>query len=459
MDLEDKDLGLNDFSPDDDISSEITTNEEAPDRIIDSGSEERTDVSEPHSQRRTREGERSFHNAKRRPQDGSRRRQDPQRRSADGAQRRKRPQDSKDNSNKKVKKKGWSKKKKAILIASIVIGFLLIVIAVIVGVIFHYINMIDIVTDDEDNFSLLDSIEPEERDKKNSLPDSPEEDKRALEEAIRKNLEENEKELMSDDNVINILLIGCDARSKSGRGRSDSMILMSINKNTKKVVLTSFLRDTWVSIPGVGSQRLNAAYVFGGPKLLVKTMQKNFGIRIDKYIRVNFYSFIEAIDAVGGVDINVTEEELEYLNEYARHENKLLGKDPDKDEVKNTGKQTLNGVQALAYSRIRYVGTDFARTQRQRNVLEELFRKAKSLSLLELNDFLETVLPNITTNLEKGEIFSLVLHASEYLGYERTQQSIPNLRSFKNMIIDGMMLLGIDFEKYKAELKKSIYGE
>lgn len=361
--------------------------------------------------------------------------------------------------NEKIKKKGWSKKKKAILIAAIIIGFLLIVIGVIVGIIYHYINMIDVVTDDEDSFEILSSIEPEERDIKNSKPDSPEADKKALEEALRKNLEENEKELMSDDNVINILLIGCDARSKSARGRSDSMILMSINKNTKKIVMTSFLRDTWVSIPGVGSQRLNAAYVFGGPQLLIKTIKANFGIRVDKYARVNFYSFIDAIDSIGGVDINVTDEELEYLNEYVSHENGLLGRDKQKDHLPESGKYTLNGVQALAYARIRYVGTDFARTQRQRTVMNEIFRKAKALSLSELNDFLEKVLPNVTTNLEKGEIFSMILHANDYLSYERTEMSIPNLSSFKNMIIDGMMVLGIDFDKYKADLKKNIYGE
>ncbi len=364
-------------------------------------------------------------------------------------------------SGKKAKKKGWSKKKKAILIASIIIGFLLIVIGVIVAVIYHYINMIDVVTGDDDSYEILSisSLPPDERDLKNSLPDSPEADKKALEEAMRKNLEKNAKELVSDDNVLNILLIGCDARSKTGRGRSDSMILLSINKNTKRVIMTSFLRDTWVEIPGVGPQRLNAAYFFGGPNLLMKTIEQNFHIRIDKYARVNFFSFIDAIDEIGGVTINVTDEELEYLNDYVKHEDGLLGKDPSADLLSDSGKHTLNGVQALAYARIRYVGTDFARTQRQRTVMEEMFKKAKGMSLTELDGFLEKVLPNVTTNLEKGEIFSLILHASEYLDYERTDQSIPNLGSFKNMVIDGMMVLGIDFEKYSKELKESIYGK
>ena len=436
-----------------DFSNEITNNKEPSHKVGD------------HEKRPVRRGANGEHRRpNRRPEHGPNRRPSGDRKRdlqhSQGAPDRVRRGDQKKRpaqGGKKIKKKGWSKKKKAILIASIVIGFLLIVIGIIVGVIYHYINMIDIVTDDE-SFELLSSIEPDERDKNHSLPDSPEEDKKALEEALRRNLEENEKELMSDDNVFNILLIGCDARSKSGRGRSDSMILLSINKEKEKVVMTSFLRDTWVSIPDVGPQRLNAAYVFGGPKLLIRTIQSNFGIRIDKYARVNFYSFMEAIDAIGGVDIEVTDEELEYLNDYSRHQNKLLGLDTEKDILQKAGKYTLNGVQALAYARIRYVGTDFARTQRQRTVMNEIFRKAKNLSLTELNDFLEKVLPNVTTNLEKGEIFSMILHASSYLSYERTEQSIPNLRSFKNMVIDGMMVLGIDFDKYKAELKQSIYG-
>ena len=413
----------------------------------------------PHGERRSRPDGESRHSG-----DGQRRRrpQGERRPSSQGERKRRPNEDERRKSGTsykgKGKKKKWSKKKKGLLIAIVIISFLLIILGSILALIYHYINMIDIVSDDDDNFEILTSIPPDENDLKNSKPDSPEDEKRALEEAIRKNMLENAEELVSDDNVLNILLIGCDARSKTGRGRSDSMILLSINKNTKKVIMTSFLRDTWVNIPGVGNQRLNAAYYFGGPKLLIKTMESNFHIRIDKYVRVNFYSFIDTVDAIDGVDIDVTEEELEYLNDYVKHENKLLGNNENDNLVKKTGKQTLNGIQALAYARIRYVGTDFARTQRQRTVMNEIFRKAKKLSLTEMNDFLEKVLPNVTTNLEKGQIFSLILNASDYLSYERSDQSIPNLGSFKNMVIDGMMVLGIDFEKYNAELKESIYG-
>ena len=352
----------------------------------------------------------------------------------------------------------WTKKKKAIIISSIIIAALLLVAGVIIFIVYRYINMMNIVSDDE-SVELLSSIPVDSEDLASSRAESPEADKKALEDAVRKNLEAGAKELTSDDNVLNILLIGCDGRSNEELGRSDSMILVSINKNTKKIIMTSFLRDTWVEIPGVGQNRVNAAYAFGGPKLLIQTLEDNFHIRIDKYVRVNFYSFIDAIDALGGVEINVTEEEVYHVNLNSIEEYKLLGQTVDKSkDIKKAGLQTLDGVHALAYARIRAIGTDFARTERQRTVMEQLFKKAQNMSLSEKNDFLERVLPNITTNLEKGQIFSLILNASDYLTYERIQMSIPNLDSVTNLVIDGMYVLGIDFDKYTADLKKTIYG-
>lgn len=378
----------------------------------------------PHGERRDQ------HNAQRRPRPRS---------ESDNQERRPRP--ASDNK----KKKGWSKKKKGLLIAIIIIAFLLIALGVVIAIVFHYINLIEFKKDSD--YEIYDSIAPE--DGNVVYPNSPQDEIDDLEAKIRKNLEKNAKELKSDDNVLNILLIGTDSRNPSvDRGRSDSMILVSVNKKTEKVIMTSFLRDTWVQIPDIGPQRLNAAYAFGGPPLLVKTMQANFGIRIDKYVTINFNSFKDTIDTIGGVDIRVTDEEVPYINSGAKNSEKL----------KQGGKYTLNGEQALAYSRIRYIGTDFGRTQRQRTVMDEIFRKTKGMSLSELSDFLEKILPNVSTNFEKSEIFWLLLKVSDYLSYPRTEQSIPNTGSFKNMVIDGMMVLGIDFEKYNKELKESIYG-
>ena len=353
----------------------------------------------------------------------------------------------------------WTKKKKAIVISSIIIAALLLVAGVIAFIIYRYVNMMNIVSDSEEDNRLVSSIAPDPEDLKSSLVDSPEDKKKALEEAVRKNLEAGATEFMSDDNVLNILLIGCDGRDKDDeRGRSDSMILVSLNKNNKKLVMTSFLRDTWVEIPGVGQNRLNAAYAFGGRKLLIETIETNFHIRIDKYARVTFYSFIDTIDTLGGVEIDVQQDEIQYINSYAAEENRLIGKPADADKVTKPGKQVLNGVLALGYSRIRYIGTDFERAHRQRIVMEEIFKKAEKLSLFEKNDLLEKILPNVTTNLEKGQVFSLILNSSDYLKYTRTQQSIPDLASFEGVTINGMAVLQIDFDRYTKQLKDTIYG-
>lgn len=324
------------------------------------------------------------------------------------------------------------------------IGILLIVLGIIIAAIFHYINLMDFKKDSD--YELYDSITPDDG---NIIKiNSPQEEIDEYEKMLRKNLEKNSKELVSDDNVLNFLLVGTDSRGLNDRGRSDSMILVSLNKKTKKVVMTSFLRDTWVEIPDIGPQRLNAAYAYGGPPLLAKTIQANLGIRIDRYVTISFKSFKRVIDSIGGVDIRVTDEEIPYINKAVK----------DGEKIKQGGKYTLNGAQALAYSRIRYIGTDFARTQRQRIVMDEIFRKLKGRKLSEMMDFLEEVLPNVSTNFEKGEVFWLVLRITEYLDYPREEQSIPNKSSYIDMVNDGMMVIGIDFDKYCKELKESIYG-
>lgn len=408
--------------------------------------------------RRRPEGENLRERPRRRP-DGEENRQRPRRRPEGenlGERPRRRPDDGQRGENDrrrpgaapgaKAKKKGWSKKKKGIVIAAIIIGVLVLVIGVLVAIIYRYINMMDFKNDSE--YEIYDSIPSEIGD--GTMSDSPEEKKKSLEDALRANLEKNAKEIKSDKDVINVLLIGTDSRTESDRGRSDTMILMSLNKKNKKVIMTSFLRDTWVNIPDIGPQRLNAAYAFGGPPLLMKTIQANFGVEVDKYAMINFGAFREIIDTLGGVEINVKEAEIPSINAGAKESGTAA--------ITKPGKYNLDGAQALAYARIRKIDSDFQRTQRQRTVMEQVFKKAKALSLSELNDFLEKILPSITTNLEKSEIFWMVLKASDYLGYERMQQSIPNTGSFENLVIDGMMVLGIDYEKYTKELQESIYG-
>ena len=276
------------------------------------------------------------------------------------------------------------------------------------------------------------------------------------------NNEENTGRKESDtedaiDDIFNILVIGCDSRKKGGVGRSDAMILFSVNEATEKIHMTSIMRDSYVSIPGKGNNRINAAYAFGGGNLLLDTIETNFGVDVDKYVSFDFYSFIDIVDSIGGIEIEVTEAEIPVLNSYVKELNKLNGRKEDTYYVKESGLQHLNGTQALGYARIRYAGDgDFERTNRQRIVIAKVLEKAKTLNVLEINDLLNTFLPQIKTNLSQEEILSLLLKALEYLQYDLESHRLPVDDSWKYMRVNGMSVLGIDVEKNQKALKEFI---
>lgn len=262
-----------------------------------------------------------------------------------------------------------------------------------------------------------------------------------------------------DKDVANILLIGTDARQGDSNPRSDSMILFSINQRTKEIVATSLLRDIYLEIPGYGGNRLNAAYAFGGPFLLMDTVEKNFGVKVDQYISVDFAGFVRVIDAAGGVDIDVSEEERGVANNYIRAVNKELGSAEDDSLISSAGKQHLNGRQALGYARVRYVGNgDFDRTDRQREVLEQVLQKATHSDLGQLSALLDAALPQVTTNLSKGQVLSLILRIPTYRKYTWDSYAVPMDGAFTYTTIRGMSVLDIDFDKCTAQMQKRIYG-
>lgn len=302
------------------------------------------------------------------------------------------------------------------------------------------------------------TLDSQEED--SNLPDSPEDKINSLEEEIRKNMEKNSTPISYDKDVFQVLLIGSDNRDIEGSGRSDAMILVSVNKKSKKIVATSFLRDIYLKIPGKNSNRLNAAYAYGGAELLMDTIGQNFKIELNKYASIDFYSFINVVDAVGGVTLEVTKEDIPVINDYVRELNKLTDQEEEKDVLTSPGTLLLNGKQALAYSRNRYVGNgDFSRTEKQRQVLEQIFEKVKGLNLLELKDLFDVVLPDVTTNLSEGELFSMILSLPSYMNYDLEQWSIPVSGSYDSLRIRGMAVLGIDFDKNIKEIRKRIYGE
>ena len=203
------------------------------------------------------------------------------------------------------------------------------------------------------------------------------------------------------EHIFNFLLVGQDRRPHEIRARSDSMILLTVNTETAELYVTSIMRDMYVSIPGYGSNRINVPYAIKGAELLFDTLEKNFGLRPDKFIEVDFNGFVKAVDLVGGVDVHLTKEEARHLSR-----NEAAYDFPDEDWELVEGINHLTGSQALSFARCRSVdGTgDFSRTRRQRDVLKALLEKASTLSVLELNELVITMSEYVTTNLSSDEI-------------------------------------------------------
>ena len=249
-------------------------------------------------------------------------------------------------------------------------------------------------------------------------------------------------------------------------GLSDVMMVVSICPSDKKIVLTSFLRDTYVMIPGYGGNRLNAAYSLGGPSLLVETIEKNFGLRIDRYATSNFFAFVEVADHIGKVNIYLNEKELSVINEHILWTNNILYKNNSKevnktkDRIvnKGAGYYELNGVQALAYARIRKLDNDFGRTNRQRIVMSALFDEVKKMSPMEWSGVLEKILPLITTNLSESDILKIMLNIGAYMKYDIETISVPSSDNYRYMQVGNRAVIGIDLNYTRNYIKEKIYG-
>lgn len=303
------------------------------------------------------------------------------------------------------------------------------------ALIYHYLNMIQKVDDNDTSDVIPPSSEEFETDDLSSISEtSPTVDP----DDIVWPSEDELPTITQDSSIINIMIVGQDRREGEGRQRSDSMILASINTKTKTVTLISFLRDTWVQIPGgYSDNRLNYPYKAGGFKLMKETFYKNFGVTIDGCFECDFFDFIDIIDLLGGVEINITEKEAEYLSNLNVP----------------SGLTTLNGTQALAYARIRKIDSDFQRTQRQRTILVTLFNKFKSASVSELNEIANQILPKLSTDMDNGEIMSLMAKLLPMVSsMEITQLSIPFSGAYEDATIRGAMVLVPDLVKIREKL-------
>lgn len=243
---------------------------------------------------------------------------------------------------------------------------------------------------------------------------------------------------LGDDDLLNILLVGQDRRPGEGRQRSDAMIVVSLNPETKEVSMVSFLRDLYVRIPGYSDNRMNAAYVFGGFDLLKETLYANFGVTVDACFEVDFSGFESVIDAVGGVDVELTAAEARVVGGGA-----------------SAGQNHLDGEHALTYARIRKLDSDFGRTQRQRNVLMSVFEKARKSSLPELLKLAQALIPNLTTDQSTMQILSLITSGYSILTGGKAMESyyVPADNAYYNATIRGMMVLVPNLQMIRGQLE------
>lgn len=272
----------------------------------------------------------------------------------------------------------------------------------------------------------------------------------AYDDSIVANEYVNESNLTKSSSVKNILIIGSDVRDGQSGQRSDSMILFSIDKKNRKIKLSSFLRDSYVFIPGEGYEdKLNASFSIGGPQLTMDTIEYNFGVDIDSYIIIDFNIFTQFIDLLGGLTIEgITENEADYM----LNELQFLG-------IKE-GTNELNGIRTLWYCRMRYLDDDFHRTERQRKVIQAVIKKMTRTNLFKLLDIVKQVTPNIGTNISRTELIGLGTNAVlRYLRYKIVQQQIPAEGTWWDESIDGADVIVINTEENAKILQEFIYGE
>ncbi len=260
----------------------------------------------------------------------------------------------------------------------------------------------------------------------------------------------NKNELASSSSVKNILIIGSDARDYDGTEgqRSDSMILFSIDKKHRQIKLTSFLRDSYVYIPGIDeNDKLNASFSYGGPQLTMDTLEYNFGVDIDHYVIINFSLFTQLIDLLGGLTVDgITEEEVEYMTNTVKIPNLKVGTN------------NLTGGAALWYCRIRYLDDDFHRTERQRKVIKSVVKKVASTDLFTLMDIVRQVVPNISTDIPQTELLSLGAGAAlSFLRYDIVQQQVPADGTWKYGDVDGSSVILVNLEANQHVIRSFIY--
>jgi polyisoprenyl-teichoic acid--peptidoglycan teichoic acid transferase len=260
------------------------------------------------------------------------------------------------------------------------------------------------------------------------------------------------------DKIINIALLGGDGRNKSDSGRTDAILILSIDKLHNKIKLSSVMRDTYVDVYNHGKTKLNHAFSYGGPQLMIRTLNEIFDLNIKDYVYIDFFGLEKLVDAMSGVQVDVKQSHISELNKYIEEVAKIKKSRPHL--IKKPGLQNLDGAQTLSYVRIRHVGDgDFDRTERQREVLSILFEKVKKSGPLKYPSLVYKILPYIETSLDKGDIVNLgtdILTA----GISTIEQDRFPLDGYcKGEIVNGGWYLVTDLEITRNHLHQFIYDD
>jgi len=247
-------------------------------------------------------------------------------------------------------------------------------------------------------------------------------------------------------NVTNVLLLGLDENKNGNRGRTDTIMIASMNRDQGELKLTSLMRDLYLPIPGQRDNRINAAYVFGGTSLIMQTINENFDLDLEEYVIIDLQSFERIVDSIGGISIDISPEEFRVLQANL--------------QIEGYGVQTLNGRQALAYARIRNLGRgDFDRVDRQQIVITKVFERLSTISFLRLPGILSTILPYLNTNLSALEIVSLGTSILALENKEIQRFRLPVENTYNPTIIREMMVLLPDITENTRLLHEFIYEE
>ena len=272
----------------------------------------------------------------------------------------------------------------------------------------------------------------------------------------------DEEELKQYDDyteIINIALLGIDS-TDSTSGRSDSIMVATLDPIHNKLKLTSFMRDSYVNISNYGYDKLNHAYAYGGANLAINTLNTNFGLNITDFVAVDFASLPKIIDSLGGITIDITEEELNYINGYINNINSVSG--TNSPIITTPGAHHVDGAQALAYSRIRYTsGGDFKRTERQRTVLTALFNKALNVPATQYLDVISTLAQYATTNLNTNEILKLAtkIGSMGLNGVTIEQERFPIDGYCEGTMINGIYYLTFDTTATRTQVMNYIFND